>query len=307
VPGYVVGRVLQAAVALLGVTAVAFLLVSLSGDPAFILLSPEAGEEQRAAFRRLYGLDAPLPVQYVRYLTHVARGDFGTSFAFDRPAMAVVLERAPATLALTAAALCLGIAVGVPAGVLAAVRAGAVLDRTVMAFVLLGQSIPTFWLGLVMIRIFAVNFRLVPVSGYGTPLHLLMPAVVLGLYLAALLARVTRSEMLEAMVQDYVRTARAKGLPERAVTLAHALKNALLPIVTVIGLQLGALLGGAVITETVFAWPGVGTLVLDAILRKDYPVVLAAVKFVAAAFIVINMGLDVLYGVLDPRLRLARR
>jgi peptide/nickel transport system permease protein len=307
VPGYVVDRVLQAAVALLGVTAVAFLLVSLSGDPAFILLSPEAGEEQRAAFRRLYGLDAPLPVQYVRYLTHVARGDFGTSFAFDRPAMAVVLERAPATLALTAAALCLGIAVGVPAGVLAAVRAGAVLDRTVMAFVLLGQSIPTFWLGLVMIRIFAVNFRLVPVSGYGTPLHLLMPAVVLGLYLAALLARVTRSEMLEAMVQDYVRTARAKGLPERAVTLAHALKNALLPIVTVIGLQLGALLGGAVITETVFAWPGVGTLVLDAILRKDYPVVLAVVEFVAAAFIVINMGLDVLYGVLDPRLRLARR
>ncbi len=306
-PGYVVGRVLQAAVALLGVTAVAFLLVSLSGDPAFILLSPEAGEEQRAAFRRLYGLDAPLPVQYVRYLTHVARGDFGTSFAFDRPAMAVVLERAPATLALTAAALCLGIAVGVPAGVLAAVRAGAVLDRTVMAFVLLGQSIPTFWLGLVMIRIFAVNFRLVPVSGYGTPLHLLMPAVVLGLYLAALLARVTRSEMLEAMAQDYVRTARAKGLPERAVTLAHALKNALLPIVTVIGLQLGALLGGAVITETVFAWPGVGTLVLDAILRKDYPVVLAVVEFVAAAFIVINMGLDVLYGVLDPRLRLARR
>jgi peptide/nickel transport system permease protein len=307
VPGYVVGRVLQAAVALLGVTAVAFLLVSLSGDPAFILLSPEAGEEQRAAFRRLYGLDAPLPVQYVRYLTHVARGDFGTSFAFDRPAMAVVLERAPATLALTAAALCLGIAVGVPAGVLAAVRAGAVLDRTVMAFVLLGQSIPTFWLGLVMIRIFAVNFRLVPVSGYGTPLHLLMPAVVLGLYLAALLARVTRSEMLETMAQDYVRTARAKGLPERAVTLAHALKNALLPIVTVIGLQLGALLGGAVITETVFAWPGVGTLVLDAILRKDYPVVLAVVEFVAAAFIVINMGLDVLYGVLDPRLRLARR
>jgi peptide/nickel transport system permease protein len=191
--------------------------------------------------------------------------------------------------------------------VLAAVRAGAVLDRTVMAFVLLGQSIPTFWLGLVMIRIFAVNFRLVPVSGYGTPLHLLMTAVVLGLYLAALLARVTRSEMLEAMAQDYVRTARAKGLPERAVTLAHALKNALLPIVTVIGLQLGALLGGAVITETVFAWPGVGTLVLDAILRKDYPVVLAVVEFVAAAFIVINMGLDVLYGVLDPRLRLARR
>jgi peptide/nickel transport system permease protein len=304
--GYVVGRLLQAAVALLGVTAVAFLLVSLSGDPAFILLSPEAGDEQRAAFRRIYGLDQPLPVQYVRYVGHVARGDFGTSFAFDRPALTVVLERVPATLTLTAAAVALGLAIGIPAGVIAAVRAGGAVDRAVMALVLLGQSVPTFWLGLVMIRIFAVNLRWVPVSGYGTPLHLLMPAVALGLYLAALLARVTRSEMLEALAQDYVRTARAKGLSERAVTLAHALKNALLPIVTLIGLQLGALLGGAVITETVFAWPGVGTLVLDAILRKDYPVVLAAVELVAAAFIAINMALDLLYGVLDPRLRSAR-
>ena len=304
--GYVVGRLLQAAVALLGVTAVAFLLVSLSGDPAFILLSPEAGDEQRAAFRRIYGLDQPLPVQYVRYVGHVARGDFGTSFAFDRPALTVVLERVPATLTLTAAAVALGLAIGIPAGVIAAVKAGGAVDRGVMALVLLGQSVPTFWLGLVMIRIFAVNLRWVPVSGYGTPLHLLMPAVALGLYLAALLARVTRSEMLEALAQDYVRTARAKGLSERAVTLAHALKNALLPIVTLIGLQLGALLGGAVITETVFAWPGVGTLVLDAILKKDYPVVLAAVELVAAAFIAINMALDLLYGVLDPRLRSAR-
>ena len=293
-------------VALLGVTCVAFLLVSLSGDPAFILLTPEAGEAQRAAFRRTYGLDQPLPVQYARYVSHVARGDFGTSFAFGRPALAVVLERVPATLILTATAVALGIAVGIPAGVLAAVRANRVVDRAVMALVLLGQSVPTFWLGLLMIRIFAVRLRWLPVSGHGTPLHLVMPALVLGLYLAALLARLTRSEMLEALAQDYVRTARAKGLSERAVTVAHALKNALLPIVTLIGLQFGALLGGAVVTETVFAWPGVGTLVLDAILRKDYPVVLAAVECVAAGFIAINMSLDLLYGYLDPRLRLAR-
>ena len=304
--GYVVSRLLQAVVALLGVTAVAFLLVSLSGDPAFILLTPEAGDEQRAAFRRIYGLDQPLPVQYARYVSHVARGDFGMSFAFARPAIVVVLERAPATLTLTATAVVLGLAVGIPAGVVAAVRAGGVLDRLVMAMVLLGQSVPTFWLGLLMIRIFAVNLRWVPVSGYGTALHLVMPALALGLYLAALLARLTRSEMLEALAQDYVRTARAKGLSERAVTIAHALKNALLPIVTLIGLQLGALLGGAVVTETVFAWPGIGTLILDAILRKDYPVLLAAVELVAAAFIVINMLLDLLYGYLDPRLRLAR-
>jgi len=288
------------------VTGVAFLLVSLSGDPAFILLTPDAGEEQRAAFRRLYGLDRPLAVQYARYVSHVARGDFGTSLAFGRPAILVVLERVPATLTLTATAVALGLAIGIPAGVVAAVRAGTTIDRMVMAMVLLGQSVPTFWLGLLMIRIFAVNLRWLPVSGYGSVLNLVMPALALGLYLAALLARLTRSEMLEALAQDYVRTARAKGLSERAVTIVHALKNALLPIVTLIGLQLGALLGGAVVTETVFAWPGIGTLVLDAILRKDYPVLLAAVELVAAAFIVINMSLDLLYGYLDPRLRLAR-
>jgi peptide/nickel transport system permease protein len=306
VRGYVVGRLLQGVVALLGVTCVAFLLVSLSGDPAFILLTPEAGEEQRAAFRRTYGLDQPLPMQYARYVSHVARGDFGTSFAFNRPAIVVVLERVPATLLLTATAVVLGVVVGMPAGVVAAVKASGPLDRLVMAMVLLGQSVPTFWLGLLMIRIFAVNLRWLPVSGHGSVLHLVMPALALGLYLAALLARLTRSEMLEALAQDYVRTARAKGLTERVVTIAHALTNALLPIVTLIGLQLGALLGGAVVTETVFAWPGIGSLVLDAILRKDYPVVLAAVEFVAAAFIVINMTLDLLYGYLDPRVRVAR-
>jgi len=303
---YVAGRLLQAAVALLGVTCVAFLLVSLSGDPAYILLTPDAGDEQRAEFRKLYGLDQPLAVQYARYVSHVARGDFGSSFAFNRPAIQVVLERLPATLLLTITAVAIGVVVGMPAGVAAAFKASGPLDRAVMALVLLGQSVPTFWLGLLMIRIFAVNLRWVPVSGHGTALHLVMPAVALGLYLAALLARLTRSEMLEALAQDYVRTARAKGLSERAVTVAHALKNALLPIVTLIGLQLGALLGGAVVTETVFAWPGVGSLVLDAILRKDYPVVLAAVELVAAGFIVINMALDLLYGYLDPRLRTAR-
>ncbi len=293
-------------VALLGVTCVAFLLVSLSGDPAFILLPPDAGAEQRAAFRHLYGLDRPLPVQYASYVSHVARGDFGRSFAFGRPAIEVVLERVPATVLLTATAVALGVAIGIPAGVVAAVRAGTLGDRAVMAMVLLGQSVPTFWLGLLMIRIFAVNLRWLPVSGYGGALNLVMPALALGLYLAALLARLTRSEMLEALAQDYVRTARAKGLSERAVTIVHALENALLPIVTLIGLQLGALLGGAVVTETVFAWPGVGTLILDAILRKDYPVLMAAVELVAAGFIVINMSLDLLYGYLDPRLRLAR-
>ena len=295
----------QALLALLGVTVVAFVLVSLSGDPAFILLTPEAGESQRAAFRRMYGLDKALPVQYARYLEHVVRGDFGRSFAFDRPALTVVLERVPATLELTCAAILLGVALGIPAGVLAATRERTWVDRAVMAVVLVGQSIPTFWLGVLMIRIFAVNLHWLPVSGRGTWPQLVMPAMALALWLVALLARITRSEMLESLAQDYVRTARAKGLSERGVTVRHALGNALLPIVTLIGLQIGTLLGGAVITETVFAWPGVGTLVFDAILRKDYPVVLAVVELVAGAFIVINMSLDLLYGYLDPRLRRA--
>ncbi len=302
---YVLGRVLQAAAALLGVTAVAFLLVSLSGDPAFILLTPDAGASQRAAFRQMYGLDQPLPVQYARYVEHVVQGDFGRSFAFERPAVAVVLERVPATLELTCAAVVLGLAFAVPAGVIAAVRQGTWFDRAVMTVVLIGQSVPTFWLGLLMIRVFAVNLHWLPVSGRGTWAQLVMPAIALALWLAALLARITRSEMLESLAQDYVRTARAKGLSEGGVTMRHALGNALLPIVTLIGLQIGTLLGGAVITETVFAWPGVDTLVFDAILRKDYPVVLAVVELVAAAFIVINMSLDVLYAYLDPRLRRA--
>jgi ABC-type dipeptide/oligopeptide/nickel transport system permease component len=290
---------------LLGVTLVAFVLVSLSGDPSYILLPPEADEAQRAEFRRIYGLDDSLAVQYARHIARLLRGDFGVSFAHERPAIAVVLERVPATLELTVAAMVLGVAFGIPSGVVAAVKSATLFDRLVMAVVLVGQSVPTFWLGLLMIRIFAVNLNWLPVSGRGSPLHLVMPAVALGLYVAALLARITRSEMLEALEQDYVRTARAKGLSEVAVTVGHALKNAVLPIVTLIGLQAGALLGGAVITETVFAWPGVGTLVFDSILKKDYPVVLAAIIFVAAAFIVINMALDLLYGYLDPRLQKA--
>jgi ABC-type dipeptide/oligopeptide/nickel transport system permease component len=300
---YVVGRIAQAALALLGVTCVAFFLVSLSGDPAFILLTPEAGEAQRAEFRRMYGLDQPLVVQYTRYIAHVARGDFGRSFALERPALEVVMDRVPATLELTCAAMLLAILVGIPAGIIAAKHEGRWFDRAVMGVVLVGQSVPTFWLGLLMIRIFAVNLHWLPVSGRGTWRELVMPAVALSLWLMALLARITRSEMLESLAQDYVRTARAKGLSEHGVTVRHALGSALLPIVTLIGLQIGTLLGGAVITETVFAWPGIGTLVFDAILRKDYPVVLAVVQMVAAAFIAINMSLDLLYGYLDPRLR----
>jgi peptide/nickel transport system permease protein len=217
----------------------------------------------------------------------------------------VALERLPATLELTLAAMLLSVLVSVPAAVLAAARRGTLYDRTLMAVTLIGQTVPTFWLGMVMILVLAVRIHLFPASGRGTWLHLVMPATALALWLTALLARVTRSEMIEALEQDYVRTARAKGLGERGVAARHALKNALLPIITVMGLQFGGLLGGAVMTETVFAWPGVGTMILDAILKKDFPVVLAGVVIVAVGFIIVNLVLDVLYTVLDPRLRRA--
>ena len=298
-------RVLRAVAALLVVTAVVFTLLHVSGDPAYILLTPEATAEDRATFRSQYGLDRPLWVQYTRYLGRLTQGDFGQSLSFRIPAASVALERLPATLELTLAAMVLAVLVSIPAAVLAAVRRGTLFDRVLMALTLVGQTVPTFWLGMVMILVLAVRIHLFPASGRGTWLHLVMPATALALWLTALLARVTRSEMIEALEQDYVRTARAKGLAERGIAARHALKNALLPIITVMGLQFGGLLGGAVMTETVFAWPGVGTMIFDAILKKDFPVVLAGVVIVAVGFIIVNLLLDLLYTVLDPRLRRA--
>jgi ABC-type dipeptide/oligopeptide/nickel transport system permease component len=303
VTSFLLRRLFVAVPGLLGVVLVVFTLLHLSGDPAHILLPPEATDLQRAAFRRAYGLDRPLSEQAVRYVLHMVRGDFGQSFSFNEPALGVVLQRVPATLELTLAAMALAVIVGIPAGLVAALKRGRGYDRGLMALSLLGQSVPTFWLGMMMILVLAVQLRLLPVSGRGTVSHLVMPSVALALWLIALLARITRSEVLETLANDYVRTARAKGLSERSVAVRHALRNALLPIVTIMGIQFGSLLGGAVMTETVFAWPGVGTLILDSILKKDFPVVLAGVTFVASAFVMINLCLDVLYAVIDPRIR----
>lgn len=302
---YVVGRILQAIPTLLGVTVIVFLLLQLSGDPASILLPMDASDADRAAFRAAYGLDRPIPVQYVNYLGQLAQGDFGTSFAFQESALNVVLRRLPATLELALAATLLANLIAIPAGIIAALKRGTLFDRGLMALVLVGQSIPTFWLGMMLALVVAVQFQLVPVSGRGGLTHLILPAVTLAVWLIALLARVTRSEMLDVLNNDYVRTARAKGMSEKVVITSHALRNALPPIVTVIGLQFGGLLGGAVMTETVFAWPGVGTLILDSISKRDYPVVMTGILVVAGAFIVINLALDLLYGSLDPRIKKA--
>jgi peptide/nickel transport system permease protein len=282
---------------------VVFVLLHLSGDPTYILLPADSTPEQRTAFRAAYGLDRPLVVQYVAYITHLARGDFGRSFFFHEPAFHVVLRRLPATLTLAASASILAIVVAIPLGVLAAVLRGTWYDRAMMGAAVVGQSVPTFWLGLMMILILAVHWRLLPVSGRGTMAHLVMPSLALAFWLMALLARITRSQMLEILGEDYVRTARAKGLSELAVCGRHALRNALLPVLTVLGLQVGGLLGGAVMTEIVFAWPGVGTLILDSISKRDLPVVVAGVVLVATGFIVLNLTVDLLYVLVDPRIR----
>jgi peptide/nickel transport system permease protein len=314
---YVVRRLLLLVPVLLGVSVIIFMVLHLSpGDPAEIMLGSQATQADLDRLRAELGLTEPLYVQYVHWLGLVARGDLGRSIWMKRPVLAEVLGRFKATLVLTGAALVLSTAVGLALGIVSAIRPNSLLDRLSAVASLFGASMPVFWLGIVLMVIFALWLGWLPASGMFAPYgggdlrdllaHLALPAFTLAAASVTIIARLTRSTMLETLGQDYIRTARAKGVVERAVVLRHGLKNALIPIVTVVGVQAGYLLGGAVLTETVFAWPGIGSLVLDAILRKDYPVVLAAVEFVAAGFIVINVALDLLYGYLDPRLRTAR-
>jgi peptide/nickel transport system permease protein len=300
---YLGRRLIQVIPTLLGVTLVVFLLIRVSGDPSQLLLPETATPEDRELFRRQHGFDQPIPIQYLRYLANLARGDLGRSLVDQQPALAVVLERLPATVELTLAALLIAIGVGIPVGVLSAVRRGSLLDRVAMMGALTGQSMATFWVGILLILAFAVQLRWLPVSGRDGFRHLILPALTLSLYMMPLLARMTRSSMLEVWGQDFVRTARAKGLRESAVILRHSLRAALIPVVTVLGLQFGGALAGAIVTESVFAWPGVGTFVLDSIYKRDYPVVQAAVLVVATVYLLTNLAVDLLYVVLDPRIR----
>jgi ABC-type dipeptide/oligopeptide/nickel transport system permease component len=301
---YLVGRVIQSAIVLLGTSLLVFgLLRIVPSDPVDLLSRPGTPEAQKAVQRRALGLDQPLYVQYGVFLRDALRGDFGTSFRFNQPASALVLHAFPATLALTLLALGLAVMLGGPLGILAAMRPGSLADRVSMVLAVVGQSIPNFWLGIVLIIVFAVRLRWLPTSGSGSVQQAILPTVTLASYNIALIARLTRSGMRDALRQDYIRTARAKGLGESTVLTRHALRNALIPIVTVIGLQFGTLLGGAVIVETVFAWPGIGNLVINAIGWRDYPIVQAVVLLSALSFVLINFVLDAAYSWLDPRIR----
>ena len=300
---YVATRLAAAVFVVVGVSLVSFLLTFLSGDPAEIMLPPGATAEQIDKFRADWGFDDPLPVQYWRFLRRAVQGDFGVSLRHGQPSLPLIAARLPATFQLTVTAMVLAIVVAVPLGVLAATHRGGPVDLAAMGVALLGQSVPNFWLAIMMILVFSVSWRILPTSGRGGPLHVVMPALAIAINLMALLTRLVRSTMIEVLAEDYVRTGRAKGLREVMVTARHALPNALIPLVTVIGLQFGFILGGAVVIETIFTWPGVGLFTIQAILNRDYPVVQAAVFILATGVVVINLIVDLLYVWLDPRIR----
>jgi ABC-type dipeptide/oligopeptide/nickel transport system permease component len=300
---YTLRKLLHTAFVALGVVTLAFAALRLSGDPAATMLPGDATVDQLEALRRELGLDQPIYVQYAQFLGNALRGDFGISFRHQQPALGLVLERLPATLELAFAALLLAVVVALPLGIVAAIRRGRAVDAVAMGFAVVGQSTPTFWMGIMLILIVSVELGWLPTSGRGGFENLILPAITLGAQFAALLARLTRTSMLEVLGQDFLTTARAKGLRERTVVLRHALKNAAVPVITLAGLQFGTLLGGAVVTETVFAWPGVGRLAVQSILVRDYPVVQAGVFVLALSFVMINLLVDLAYGQLDPRIR----
>ena len=282
---------------------VVFALVHLSGDPVLLMVSPDSPPDVVATTRQALGFDRPLYEQFARYLGHAAHGDLGISLRMNRPVASLILERLPATLELTLAALLIAVLVAIPAGVLSAVKRGTVVDRLAMAGAVAGQAVPIFWLALLLIALFGVRLRWLPVYGSGSLSHFVLPAVSLSTIIMGRLARLVRSSMLEVLGQDYVRTARAKGLGEWRVLAVHALKNASIPIVTLLGLQFAQLLGGAVVTETIFAWPGIGRLVVEAIFNRDFPVVQGVVLVVSLIFVAVNVLVDLSYAVLDPRIR----
>jgi peptide/nickel transport system permease protein len=300
---FVVRRLLLAIPVLLGVIFVVMLTVELiPGDAVALMLGEHATREAVAALRDFLGLDKPLPVRYVEYVGRLARGDLGRSMQQNRPVIDELADAWPATLQLTMVALALAAVVGVAAGVVSAVWPNGVFDALARIGALLGLSMPIFWIGLVLIVVFSLWLPWFPVGGAGSPSHLVLPAVTLALPSIAMVARMTRSSVLEVLREDYVRTARAKGVAERLVVAKHALRNAFIPIVTLLGLQAGQLMGGAVLTETVFAWPGLGRLMVKAIFARDYVLLQGAVLVFALAFVVVNLIVDLSYGALDPRI-----
>jgi len=302
---YILKRILLTLPALwLVLTIVFFLIHIVPGDPAEQILGEGAAPGQLAQLRHALGLDLPLHVQYGRYFAQLAHGDFGESIKFQAPVRRIIFERYPATLQLAFLALFVSALIAIPAGVIAANRRGQFWDRAIGVFTLLGLAFPNFALGPVLILLFSVVLGLLPVSGRGGPLYYVLPGATLGIALAAILTRMVRSSMLEELSSDYVRTAKAKGLSPAAVLVRHALRNALIPIITILGLQFGTLLAGTIVTETIFSWPGIGRLTVQAISSRDYPLLQGCILIISVSYIGVNLFTDMLYAVIDPRVRL---
>jgi peptide/nickel transport system permease protein len=305
---YIIRRLAYLVPVWLGISLLAYSLANLApGDPAYIILRRQTGEvpsdEAVQALRRQLGLNDPLPMRYGRWVEHAATGDLGTSYRTGEPVLQALADRFGATLQLALAALLVGVGIALPLGILSATRRDRPLDHVSRVLALVGASVPSFWLGYVLIIVFAVSLKVLPVAGYGDLPHLVLPALTLGLGAAASLSRLTRANLLETLDDDFVRTARAKGLSERVAVLGHAFRAALIPIVTLIGMRFGHLLAGAVIVETVFAWPGIGKFVVDSIYDRDYPTIQGFVLFMGTVFVLLNLLVDISYVWLDPRVR----
>jgi len=306
-PRFVLTKLLRACLTLVLAVTFVFVVLRMSGDPVTQMLPDDTPAAVITQYRAMWGLDRPLPEQYLRYVAGLVRGDFGFSFRDDRPALEIVLERLPMTLELGLTALALTLLLGLGAGILASLNRGNAIDHATMAFTIFGHSMPNFFLGILLILLFAMTWRVLPSSGAGSIEHLIMPAVTLGTSYAATVGRFTRSSLLEVLHQPFMRTARAKGVPFGRRIMGHALPNAGIPIVTVVGLRIGALIGGAVVVESVFAWPGVGQLLVNAVAFRDLAVVQTVVLLIAFTMVVVNFLVDILYGWLDPRIGAGRR
>jgi peptide/nickel transport system permease protein len=300
---YLVRQLVQLAVVVVGISVLAFGILHVIGDPLVLLLPQNAGKEEFERHRKLLGLDQPIHVQYWKFASQAVRGDFGKSWYADTPAFRLVIERMPPTIYLTLAGLGTGLLIALPLGIVAALKRHSVVDNLCTVTAVAGQAMPIFWLGIMLIIVFAVRLRMLPASGYGTWQHFLMPAFCLGAFLAPITMRLVRSGVIEVMNMEYIKTARAKGVREWLVVVKHAFRNACIPVLTVVGLQFGQLLGGAIVTETVFAWPGVATLTVESIRNQDFPVVQCAVVMLALIIVVVNLLVDVVVALIDPRIR----
>jgi peptide/nickel transport system permease protein len=300
---FVLIRFGNALIVLMCVATIVFFLARVTGDPLAIMLPPNATAEQEAQLRLALGLGDPVWVQFGRYIWGLAQLDLGQSLFFHVSALDIILEKLPATALLAAGAICFALVVAIPSGIYAALNRGKAGDTATMSAIVLAQCMPAFWLGILMILLFSVTLRWLPASGMGTWAHLILPSITLGVYSTAIISRLLRSSLIDVLTEDFIRTARAKGLSRRSIVFRHGLRNAALPVVTVVGLQIGYMLGGAILTETVFSWPGIGQLTIQAIINRDFPLVQAIVLFFATCFVIINLIVDLLYAALDPRVR----